>query len=101
MAIEASPSPHVEHECVGAAVLAEFSLALRTACFLCASAVCRQSLKRFFCPPNGMLARTEFSIKNLLWQSAATYSLALSFGTIAKWRPVVNGQKVAINHIKL
>ena len=48
-----------------------------------------------------MLARTEFSIQNLLWQSAATYSLALSFGTIAKWRPVVNGQKVAINHIKL
>ena len=41
MASEASPSPHMEHECVGAAVLAEFSLALRTACFLCASAVCR------------------------------------------------------------
>lgn len=92
MASEASQSPHMEHECLGVAVLAEFSLALRTACFLCASAVC---------PPNGMLARTEFSIQNLLWQSAATYSLALSFGTIAKWRPVVNGQKVAINHIKL
>lgn len=41
MASEASQSPHMEHECLGVAVLAEFSLALRTACFLCASAVCR------------------------------------------------------------
>ena len=154
MASEANPSPHMEHECVGAVVLVECALALRLACFLCASAVRRrptlvttggpcgkkptpffaarapvvtkvgrswasdslpstgvdvqsfvgllkQSLRRFFYPPNGTLARTEFSIQNLLWQSAATYSLALSFGTIAKWRPVVNGQKVAINHIKL
>lgn len=41
MASEANPSPHMEHECVGAVVLVESALALRLACFLCASAVRR------------------------------------------------------------
>lgn len=42
MASEANPSPHMEHECVGAVVLVESALALRLACFLCASAVRRR-----------------------------------------------------------
>ena len=42
MASEASQSPHMEHECVGAVVLVESALALRLACFLCASAVRRR-----------------------------------------------------------
>lgn len=42
MASEANPSPHMEHECVGAVVLVESALALRLACFFCASAVRRR-----------------------------------------------------------
>lgn len=42
MASEANPSPHMEHECVGAVVLVESALALRLACILCASAVRRR-----------------------------------------------------------
>lgn len=42
MASKANPSPHMEHECVGAVVLVESALALRLACFLCASAVRRR-----------------------------------------------------------
>ena len=42
MASEANPSPHMEHECVGAVVLVESALALRFACFLRTSAVRRR-----------------------------------------------------------
>ena len=50
MASEANPSPHMGHACAGAAVSVEFALALRTACFLCTSAVRRRRVQRKSCP---------------------------------------------------
>ena len=79
MASEANPSPHMGHKCVGAAVLVGFALALRAACFLCASAVRRYRAKKVVSDSPGLV---DFAIGLVIFVLNLPNGQVLFFGEI-------------------